>query len=111
MWNAYPKPRWWRLYAILPLAVALLAIDSQLALPSLGHKLVEILIVIVTVGLMGLWVVANALALECSDAAEQAATDTVGDRRRGGVVARGRMGMSAPTAPIDTDALVRLRNN
>ena len=111
MTNNYPKPKWWRLYAIVPVTLALLMVDSQLALPPLGHKLVEILIVLVTVGLMGLWVLANAVALEGSDAAEQPALDTVGDRRRSGAVPRGGLGMSAPAGQIDTDALIRLRNN
>jgi hypothetical protein len=69
--NIYPKPKWWRLYAIAPVTLTLLVIDSQLALPSLGHKLLEILIVLVTVALMGLWVLANAVALEWSDIADE----------------------------------------
>jgi hypothetical protein len=108
--NIYPKPKWWRLYAIVPLTLALLVLESQLALPNLGHKLVEILIVVVTVGLMGLWVLANAAALECSDAAEQQAADMALKRRRRGAVAWGS-GMSAQTTQVDTDALVSLRNN
>ena len=67
MSNAYPKPKWWRLYAVLPLALALFVLESQLALPDVGHKLVQIGIVLFVVGLIGLWLTANARALELQD--------------------------------------------
>ena len=104
----YQKPTWWRLYAIVPFTLTLLAIESQLALPDLGHKLIEILIVVVTVGLMGLWVMANAVALEYGDASLLATvTEAVPQR----AVARGGSGRSVAQAPVDTDALVTLRNS
>jgi hypothetical protein len=100
MENNYPKPKWWRLYTILPVAVGLLLIDSQLALPSLGHKLVEIGIVLLTSALLGTWVLANAAALEWGDIAAD-------DEAR---VAARQQAAGLP-ALIDMAALARERNN
>jgi hypothetical protein len=62
-----PKPKWWRLYAILPLALLLLLLESQLSLPPAGHQLAQTGIAIGVVGLMAMWVVSNAYALLCEE--------------------------------------------
>ncbi len=58
-----PKPRWWRLYATFPLAMVLLVLEHWLPLSTSGHQAVQIGIVLVTFGLMYLWLRANAGAL------------------------------------------------
>jgi hypothetical protein len=63
MSNEYAKPQWWRLYAILPLSLLLLLIESQLSLPPAGHQLAQTGIAIVMVGMMAWWVLSNAYAL------------------------------------------------
>ena len=109
MYNDYPKPRWWRLYAILPLAVALLTVDAQLALPSLGHKLFEIMIVLVTVALMGLWVWTNAAALEWSDIADDDARDVRARANR--LPQRQQLDISSLRAQTAMAASVKERTN
>ncbi len=58
-----PKPKWWLLYALLPIMAALLALDHLLNVPEPIHQIVEILILVLIFGLMALWVVANGAAL------------------------------------------------
>jgi hypothetical protein len=77
----YPKPNWWTLFAILPLMVGLFAVESQLALPTLGHQIALIGIVFVFVGLVGLWTMANAVALAYEDAPSMVFMDLTADDR------------------------------
>jgi hypothetical protein len=77
----YPKPNWWTLFAILPLMVGLFAVESQLALPTLGHQIALIGIVFVFVGLVGLWTMANAVALAYDDAPHMTFMDLTADDR------------------------------
>ena len=58
-----PKPKWWLLYAVLPLGAALLVAVDLLS-PSAGWRMVaEGAATLVTLGLMACWVRANRLAL------------------------------------------------
>jgi hypothetical protein len=59
----HPKPKWWLLYTVLPLGAALLVAADLLA-PSAGWRMVaEGAAALVILGLTGLWVRANRLAL------------------------------------------------
>ncbi len=53
------KVKWWLLYAIIPLSLGLLWLDSQFRLQPLAHRWLEVGIVLVSFGLMALWVRAN----------------------------------------------------
>lgn len=58
------RPRWWVLYMILVGFIALLAGESLVRVPSTGH---EILLIIVVLGIyvaMMVWIFANAEALQ-----------------------------------------------
>ncbi len=63
-----PKPKWWLLYGMLSLAMALL-IAAGLRSPSAGWRVfAEFLATLLTIGAIALWVHANrvALALLCA---------------------------------------------
>jgi hypothetical protein len=58
-----PKPAWWLLYAVFPLAIVLLA-AAYLASPSLAwRQFTEGSVSLVVIGAMALWVRANRVAL------------------------------------------------
>jgi hypothetical protein len=58
-----PKPRWWLLYAVLPLAAVLLVAAERLS-PSAGWRMIaEGSASLLIIGLVALWVRANRLAL------------------------------------------------
>ncbi len=58
-----PKPNWWLLYGILPLAMALL-IAADLRSPSAGWRVfTESLVSLLTIGAIAIWVHANRVAL------------------------------------------------
>ncbi len=67
------KPRWWLLYGIVPSAAVLLWLDGYLDLSLPAHRTLEIAVVLLTFGLIALWVRANRpvlvnespLVLEC----------------------------------------------
>ena len=87
----YSKPKWWLLYAVLPLGAALL-VAADLLSPSAGWRMVaEGAAALISLGLMACGVRANRLALAllgAPGAAEQplrtwvAYTPPVGARRR-----------------------------
>ena len=51
-----PKPKWWLVFALVPLTIAFLVVDESIPLPTQGHQLLEFGIILVTFGLMALWV-------------------------------------------------------
>ncbi len=53
------KRKWWLLFAIFPLSVGLLWFDGRLTLQPQGHQLLEMGIVLLSFGLMALWVRAD----------------------------------------------------
>lgn len=70
--HKYPKPAWWALYAILPLIVGLLFLESRVALSMIAHQLLELAIVGMAAAMFGLWITANTIALEIdADGEEQ----------------------------------------
>jgi hypothetical protein len=56
------KAKWWLLFAIFPLSAGLLWLDGRLTLQPQGHQLLETGIVLLSFGLMALWVRANQTA-------------------------------------------------
>lgn len=74
-----PKPKWWRLYATFPLLIGLLVLEHQLPLSTGGHQAVQIGIVLVTFGLIHLWLRANAAALMEADRGQDRRKITVTD--------------------------------
>jgi hypothetical protein len=87
-----PKPKWWLLYAVLPVGAALL-VAADLLSPSAGWRMAaEGVAALIVLALMALWVRANRLALALlatPGAVEQplrawvAYTPPVAARRRG----------------------------
>jgi len=63
MFSNHSQPKWWQLYLIFPLLIALFAVDTRLTLSTLGHQVVQIGSVLIIFGLVHLWLKANASAL------------------------------------------------
>ncbi len=62
-----PRPKWWQLYAVLPLGAALL-VAAELVSPTAGwRELTDGLASLVVIGAMALWVHANRVALALPD--------------------------------------------
>ncbi len=72
--NEYRRPSWWALYAIVPIVVAMLALETRLALSPIGHQIAQIGIVLLFMGLVGFWYTANADALVYEDSRQPAGT-------------------------------------
>ncbi len=67
-----PKPKWWLLYGMLPLAMSLL-IAAGLRSPSAGWRVfAEFLASLLTIGAIALWVHANRVALALLGAPSEA---------------------------------------
>jgi len=67
-----PKPKWWLLYAVLPLGAALLAL-AELLSPSAGWRMfAEGLASMTVLCAVALWVRANRLALALRDEPSEA---------------------------------------
>jgi hypothetical protein len=58
-----PRPSWWLVFAILPLMIGLLLIETRLQADAQIHKILEMMIVVFAFGLMWMWVRANQAAL------------------------------------------------
>jgi len=63
----HARPKWWQLYLILPLFIALFAIDTRLELSTRGHQIIQIGAVLFIYGLVHVWLKANARALSAMD--------------------------------------------
>ena len=61
------RPKWWLLYLIFPLLIALLSLDIRLQLSTLGHQVIQIGIILLIYGLVHAWLKANARALSATD--------------------------------------------
>ena len=57
------QPSWWLLYLSLPVMIGLFLIEMRLSLSGAGHRLAEIIIVLVVFGFMWIWVNANTGAI------------------------------------------------
>ncbi len=53
------KPKWWLLYAVVPLMIGLLWLASQLAVAAWMHQVAQMAIVLLAFSLLALWVHAN----------------------------------------------------
>ncbi len=71
------RPKWWQLYLIFPLLIALFALDSQLKIPTGWHQVVQIGILLLVYGLIHLWLKANSSALSKMDQKQYRSTFTV----------------------------------
>ncbi|TMC50338.1 MAG: hypothetical protein E6J26_09940 [Chloroflexi bacterium] len=69
--NAQPKPKWWRLYAIVPLMLAMLVLEAQFAMPAWAHQLAQIGIVLFALVLIGLWCLSNLHELVVDEQADE----------------------------------------
>jgi hypothetical protein len=67
MFNQENRPKWWQLYLVLPLLIALFVVDSYLNLSELGHQVTQIGILVFVYWLVHLWLNANATALSKMD--------------------------------------------
>lgn len=65
--NKERKPRYWLLDALLLAMMVLLYLVMQANISSTGKQLLEIGMVVLGSGLMGLWIYANADALEADE--------------------------------------------
>jgi hypothetical protein len=57
------RPKWWQLYLIFPLLVALFILERRLNLSAGGHQTLQIGILLLVYGLVHLWLKANSKAL------------------------------------------------
>jgi len=67
MSSSNKNPKWWQLYLIFPLLIALFAVDGHLKISMRGHQAVQIGIVLFVYGLVHLWLKANSRALSRMD--------------------------------------------
>ncbi len=67
MSSSHLHPKWWQLYLLFPLIIALFSFDFRLKLSPRGHQVVQIGILLVIYGLVHLWLRANAKALSEMD--------------------------------------------
>lgn len=77
MSSNHSHPKWWQLYLIFPLLIALFAVDTQLKLSMRGHQVIQIGTVLLTYGLVHVWLKANARALSAMDRAQFSGRVTV----------------------------------
>ena len=73
--NAHPK--WWQVYLTVPLIIALFLLDSRLNFSERGHLVMQIGILLLTYGLIHLWLKANSTALSEMDQRQFHSTFTV----------------------------------
>lgn len=57
------KPNWWLLYLTVPLMIVLLVLEARMPYPLVVHRIAEFAIVLVSFGLMAVWMRANQGAL------------------------------------------------
>jgi hypothetical protein len=57
------RPSWWLLYLSLPMLMGLLLFERRLTMSDTGHRLAEIIIVLVIFGFIRVWLNANTGAI------------------------------------------------
>ena len=67
MSSNHAHPKWWQLYLIFPLLIALFDVDTRLELSTLGHQAIQIGAVLLIYRLIHAWLKANARALSAMD--------------------------------------------
>lgn len=65
------RPQWWQMYLLVPLMIALLVIEGEIQSPLIVHRFLEFGIVLVTFGLMAVWIQGNQAALSNEEAEKQ----------------------------------------
>lgn len=65
------RPQWWQMYLLVPLMIALLVLEGNMASPLPVHRLLQFGIVLVTFGLMALWAHGNQAALSNEEIKKQ----------------------------------------
>jgi len=68
------RPKWWQLYLIFPLLIALFVVENRLKISARGHQVVQIGILLIIYGLVHLWLKANSAALSKMDRIQAHAT-------------------------------------
>src|SRR3989304_1011174 len=71
MFNQERGPKWGILYLVLPLAAGLFWLQMQAPLPEAGHRVAEVCVILLTYGLVALWLRANRLAIFNEDHRKQ----------------------------------------
>ena len=61
------SPKWWQLYALFLLPILLLVLEQRLPFSAGEHEAAQIAIILLTYGLIYLWLSANTVALAESD--------------------------------------------
>ncbi len=59
MFGKISRPNWWLLYLLLPVLVGLLVIETKVPISEVGHRVVEVGIVLLVFGLIELWLRTN----------------------------------------------------
>jgi hypothetical protein len=67
MSSSHKNPKWWQLYLVFPVFIALFAVDNRLKISTRGHQAVQIGIVLFVYELVHLWLKANSKALSQMD--------------------------------------------
>jgi hypothetical protein len=67
MSSNHARPKWWQLYLIFPLLIALFTVDTRLKFSTRGHQVFQIGAVLLVYGLVHVWIKANARALSAMD--------------------------------------------
>ncbi len=61
------RPKWWQLYLVLPLLLALFIVEHGLNISVLGHQVAQIGIILLIYGFIYVWLKANRRALSHLD--------------------------------------------
>jgi|SRR6266498_2664175 hypothetical protein len=77
MFSSNVRPKWWQLYLLFPLLIALFMFDFHLKISTRGHQAVQIGILLLVYGLVHLWLKANSTALSKLDQRQYHGTITV----------------------------------
>lgn len=59
----YRNPKWWQVYAILPLTLGLFALEARFRFSTMGHRAAQFGILFLVFGLTRLWLNSNRMAL------------------------------------------------
>jgi hypothetical protein len=71
MFNQKRGPQWGILYLVLPLAVGLFWLEVKAPLSEAGHRVAQVCVMLLTYGLVALWLRANRLAILNEDYRKQ----------------------------------------
>lgn len=63
MFDQKRGPKWGILYVIVPLVAGLFGLEMKAPLPEAGHRIAQVCVILLTYGLVALWLRANRLAI------------------------------------------------